>query len=59
MVALHVFHDSERDVGVVVVQKRGGEPLSFHLKGSQPPNSGNFLEIKAYKNHYSSVKSYS
>ena len=34
------------------------EPPSCDLKGSQPPRSSIFLEIRAYKNHYSVVKGY-
>ena len=34
------------------------EPPSCDLKGAQPPNSAIFLEIRAYKNHYSVVKGY-
>ena len=36
----------------------GWSPPSCDLKGAQPPNSANFLEIRAYKNHYSGVKGY-
>ena len=35
------------------------EPTSCDLKGAQPPPTLQiFLEIKAYKNHYSVVKGY-
>ena len=34
------------------------EPPSCDLKGARPPNSANFLEIRAYKNHYSVLKGY-
>ena len=37
----------------------GGRSLPIcDLKGVQPPNSAIFLEIGAYKNHYSVAKGY-
>ena len=34
------------------------EPPSCDLMGAQPPKSVNFLEFRAYMNHYSVVKGY-
>ena len=38
---------------------REAEPPSCDLKGAQlPPTLQSFLEVRAYKNHYSVVKGY-
>ena len=36
----------------------GVQPPSCDLRGAQPPNSVNVLEINVYKNHCSVVKDY-